>query len=156
MALAKWMGELRWFARLNPERKGENRTPTLKPGRSSIIPALPPSSAAVAESGPCDRRQLASNCTSEAWKADPKPGALGPQRGGMGRCVVVLITNKPPQDGLRSHFPAIATAAPALPVMLYTSPVGPLAAWAAGNRARSWTYATSQHSRRPSAAPMKR
>jgi len=59
-----------------------------------------------------------SNCTSEAVEAIRQAQAHGAD----GALVVVPYYNKPPQDGLEAHFRAIATAAPALPVMLYNIP----------------------------------
>ena len=59
-----------------------------------------------------------SNCTNEAVEAIRQAQAHGAD----GALVVVPYYNKPPQDGLEAHFRAIATAAPALPVMLYNIP----------------------------------
>ncbi len=59
-----------------------------------------------------------SNSTSEAIEATQKASELGLD----GTLQVVPYYNKPPQDGLQSHFSAIAAAVPHLPVMLYNVP----------------------------------
>ncbi len=59
-----------------------------------------------------------SNSTSEAIHATVKAAAAGAD----GALVVVPYYNKPPQEGLESHFRAIAHAAPDLPLMLYNIP----------------------------------
>ncbi len=59
-----------------------------------------------------------SNCTSEAIEATQKAY----ESGADGALVVVPYYNKPPQEGLYSHFSSIATAAKDLPLMLYNIP----------------------------------
>ena len=59
-----------------------------------------------------------SNCTSEAIEATKKAYEFGAD----GALVVVPYYNKPPQEGLYSHFSSIATAAKDLPLMLYNIP----------------------------------
>jgi len=59
-----------------------------------------------------------SNCTAEAVEATRQAAALGVD----GALVVVPYYNKPPQDGLETHFRAVAAAAPELPLMLYNIP----------------------------------
>ena len=59
-----------------------------------------------------------SNSTAEAIEATCEAAALGAD----GALVVVPYYNKPPQEGLESHFRAIAKAAPQLPLMLYNIP----------------------------------
>ncbi len=59
-----------------------------------------------------------SNSTAEAIAATCEAAAAGAD----GALVVVPYYNKPPQDGLESHFRAVASAAPDLPLMLYNIP----------------------------------
>jgi len=59
-----------------------------------------------------------SNCTSEAIEATKKAYEFGAD----GALVVVPYYNKPPQEGLYTHFSSIATAAKDLPLMLYNIP----------------------------------
>ncbi len=59
-----------------------------------------------------------SNSTSEAIEATTKAA----QAGADGALVVVPYYNKPPQEGLETHFRAIANSAPDLPLMLYNIP----------------------------------
>ena len=59
-----------------------------------------------------------SNSTAEAIEATCEAAASGAD----GALVVVPYYNKPPQEGLESHFRAIAAAAPELPLMLYNIP----------------------------------
>ncbi len=59
-----------------------------------------------------------SNSTAEAIEATQKASELGAD----GALVVVPYYNKPPQEGLESHFRAVANAAPDLPLMLYNIP----------------------------------
>ncbi len=59
-----------------------------------------------------------SNCTNEAIEATKKAYEFGAD----GALVVVPYYNKPPQEGLYSHFSSIATAASDLPLMLYNIP----------------------------------
>ncbi|WP_320666769.1 4-hydroxy-tetrahydrodipicolinate synthase [Prochlorococcus sp. MIT 1307] len=59
-----------------------------------------------------------SNSTAEAVEATRAAAASGAH----GALVVVPYYNKPPQEGLESHFRAIAAAAPDLPLMLYNIP----------------------------------
>ena len=59
-----------------------------------------------------------SNSTAEAIEATLKAAELGAD----GALVVVPYYNKPPQEGLETHFRSIANAAPDLPLMLYNIP----------------------------------
>ena len=59
-----------------------------------------------------------SNSTAEAIEATCEAALSGAD----GALVVVPYYNKPPQEGLESHFRAIAAAAPGLPLMLYNIP----------------------------------
>ncbi|MDJ0687706.1 MAG: 4-hydroxy-tetrahydrodipicolinate synthase [Xenococcaceae cyanobacterium MO_188.B32] len=59
-----------------------------------------------------------SNSTTEAIAATQKAAKLGLD----GSLQVVPYYNKPPQEGLYSHFSAIAKACPDLPIMLYNVP----------------------------------
>ena len=59
-----------------------------------------------------------SNCTSEAIEATQKAYKFGAD----GALVVVPYYNKPPQEGLYTHFSSIANAARDLPLMLYNIP----------------------------------
>ncbi len=59
-----------------------------------------------------------SNSTDEAIEATVKAFEVGAD----GALVVVPYYNKPPQEGLESHFRAVANSAPELPLMLYNIP----------------------------------
>ncbi len=59
-----------------------------------------------------------SNSTAEAIEATQKAASSGAD----GVLVVVPYYNKPPQEGLETHFKAIANSAPELPLMLYNIP----------------------------------
>ncbi len=59
-----------------------------------------------------------SNSTAEASEATREAADAGVD----GALVVVPYYNKPPQDGLESHFRAVAASAPDLPLMLYNIP----------------------------------
>ena len=59
-----------------------------------------------------------SNCTAEAVEATCKAADAGVD----GALVVVPYYNKPPQEGLKIHFEAVASAAQDLPLMLYNIP----------------------------------
>ena len=59
-----------------------------------------------------------SNCTSEAIEATKKAYEFGAD----GALIVVPYYNKPPQEGLYTHFSSIANAAKDLPLMLYNIP----------------------------------
>ncbi len=59
-----------------------------------------------------------SNSTAEAVEATLEAAGAGAD----GALVVVPYYNKPPQEGLESHFRTIAAAAPSLPLMLYNIP----------------------------------
>ncbi|MFW6263926.1 MAG: 4-hydroxy-tetrahydrodipicolinate synthase [Cyanobacteriota bacterium] len=59
-----------------------------------------------------------SNSTQEAIAATQKAAKIGLD----GSLQVVPYYNKPPQEGLYSHFAAIAKAAPDLPMLLYNIP----------------------------------
>ena len=59
-----------------------------------------------------------SNCTTEAIEATKKAFKFGAD----GALVVVPYYNKPPQEGLYTHFSSIASAAKDLPLMLYNIP----------------------------------
>ena len=59
-----------------------------------------------------------SNSTNEAVEATKEAFSAGVD----GALVVVPYYNKPPQEGLVTHFQTIALAAPELPLMIYNIP----------------------------------